>query len=274
MFGKLTRTIVSLSLLMFAAVQSATVLAAEESVLDKVMARGNVIVGVTSETPPFGFVDEKGELTGFDVDIARLIAKNLFGEDGHIEFVKQGFAARWANTQSGKIDFGIQVTTVYPERALKVAFTRPYIDSGIAVLVRKDAGVTSISELNDAKYTASILTNPQSQERHDRFFPNANASVFDSGSAQFAAVKTGRAQFLQIDQPVANYYAVGNDDVMVLPELLTDRTFNAVFLKMGDFKWWLALDTIVATFRGGSRYSQYADVYEKWFGVRPPQLNY
>ena len=181
MFGKPTRTIVSLSLLMFAATQSATLLAAEESVLDKVMARGHVIVGVTSETPPFGFVDENGELTGFDVDIARLIAKNLFGEDGHIEFVKQGFAARWANTQSGKIDFGIQVTTVYPERALKVAFTRPYIDSGIAVLVRKDAGVTSITELDDAKYTAAILTNPQSKERHDRFFPNANATVFDSG---------------------------------------------------------------------------------------------
>ena len=60
MLGKLTRTIVSMSVLMFAAVQSGTVLAAEESVLDKVMARGHVIVGVTSETPPFGFVDDEG----------------------------------------------------------------------------------------------------------------------------------------------------------------------------------------------------------------------
>ncbi len=248
--------------------------AQEKSKLDEVMARGYVIVGVSSETPPFGFVDKDGNLTGFDVDIARVIAKGLFKDPTKIEFVKQGFAARWANTQSGKIDFGIQVTTVYPERALKVAFTRPYIDSGIAVVVQKDLGVKRIKELNDSKYTAAILTNPQSKERHDRFFPKAKSTIFDSGTAQLTAVRTGRAQFLQIDLPVANWYTVKYDDMMVLPELLTDRTFNAIFLRKNDFQWWLTLDTIVATMRGGARYSEYADVYEKWFGVRPPQLSY
>ena len=185
-----------------------------------------------------------------------------------------GFAARWANTQSGKIDFGAQVTTVYPERALRVAFTRPYIDSGISVVARKDSGAKSIADLNDARYRAAILTNPQSKERHERFFPEASHSVFDSVSALFTAVRTGRADFLQIDQPVCRYYAARHDDLVVLPELLTDRTFNAVFLRKGDFQWWLTLDTIIATMRGGSRYSEYADVYEKWFGVRPPQLSY
>lgn len=248
--------------------------AQEKSKLDEVLARGHVIVGVTSETPPFGFVDEKGALTGFDVDVARLIAKGLFKDATKIEFVKQGFAARWANTQSGKIDFGIQVTTVYPERALKVAFTRPYIDSGIAIVARKDLGVKSIKELNDSKYTAANLTNPQSKERHERFFPNAKSTVFDSGASQLTAVRTGRAHFLQIDLPVAGWYTTQFDDVVVLPELLTDRTFNAVFLRKGDFQWWLTLDTIVATMRGGARFSEYADVYEKWFGVRPEQLKY
>ena len=248
--------------------------AEEKSKLDEVLARGYVKVGVTSETPPFGFINEKGELTGFDVDVARLIAKGLFNDATKIEFVKQGFAARWANTQSGKIDFGVQVTTVYPERALKVAFTRPYIDSGIAIVARKDLGVTSISELNKSDYTAAILTNPQSKERHDRYFPNAKSSVFDSGAAQLTAVRTGRAQFLQIDLPVAGWYTTQYDDVVVLPELITDRTFNAVFLRKNDFQWWLTLDTIVATMRGGARFSDYADVYEKWFGVRPKQLSY
>src|SRR5690242_1345550 len=80
---------------------------AARSKLDEVRARGKVIVGVTSEAPPFGFIDEKGELVGFDVDVAKLIAKGLFGEDGKIELFKQGFAARWPNTQNGTIDFGI-----------------------------------------------------------------------------------------------------------------------------------------------------------------------
>ena len=74
---------------------------AVKSKLDEVRARGKVIVGVTSEAPPFGFIDEKGELVGFDIDVAKLIAKGIFGDDTKIELMKQGFAARWPNTQNG-----------------------------------------------------------------------------------------------------------------------------------------------------------------------------
>ena len=120
------------------------------SKLDEVRARGKVIVGVTSEAPPFGFIDDKGELVGFDIDVAKMIAKATFGDDGKIELLKQGFAARWPNTQNGTIDFGIMVTTVYADRALQVAFTRPYIDSGIVVVVKKDSPVRTIAdELTD-----------------------------------------------------------------------------------------------------------------------------
>ena len=55
--------------------------AAGKSKLDEVRARGKVIVGVTSEAPPFGFIDEKGELVGFDIDVAKLIAKGIFGDE-------------------------------------------------------------------------------------------------------------------------------------------------------------------------------------------------
>ena len=58
-----------------------SVQAQEKSKLDEVLQRGKVIVGVTSEAPPFGFIDEKGALVGFDIDIAKLIAKYLFGKD-------------------------------------------------------------------------------------------------------------------------------------------------------------------------------------------------
>ena len=138
--------------------------AQEKSKLDQVMQRGKVIVGVTSEAPPFGFVDEKGELVGFDIDIARLLAKYLFAKDEspkRIEFLKQGFAARWPNVESGAVDFGIQVTTILPDRVLRVGFTRPYIDSGIVLIVKKDSSFKTLKDLDDAKYTTAVLTNPQ-----------------------------------------------------------------------------------------------------------------
>jgi len=246
--------------------------AQEKSRLDEVLQRGKVIVGVTSEAPPFGFIDEKGELVGFDIDIAKLIAKYLFNKDespNRIEFMKQGFAARWPNVESGAVDFGIQVTTILPDRVLRVAFTRPYIDSGIVMVVKKDSPFKQLKDLDDSKYTVALLTNPQQAERAKRFFPGAKTQIFDSVGSQFTAVKTNRADAAQLDTPVANWYVKQNPDMRVIEEALMPPTNNAIFLKMGDFKFWQVLDTLVSEMTGGSLYPEYAAIYEKWFGVKP-----
>jgi polar amino acid transport system substrate-binding protein len=242
---------------------------AVKSKLDEVRARGKVIVGVTSEAPPFGFIDEKGELVGFDIDVAKLIAKGIFGDDTKIELMKQGFAARWPNTQNGTIDFGIMVTTIYPDRVLQVAFTRPYIDSGIVLVVKKDSPVKTVADLNKAEYTVAHLTAPVQEERGKRLYPNAKFLTFDAISAQFNAVKLGRATACQLDAPVALYYLKDNPEFRMLDEWLTDVTGNGVFLRHDDFKWWLFLDTMVAEMLGGSRFSDYKAVYKKWSGVEP-----
>jgi polar amino acid transport system substrate-binding protein len=239
------------------------------SKLDEVRARGKLIVGVTSEAPPFGFIDDKGELVGFDIDVAKLVAKATFGDESKIELFKQGFAARWPNTQNGTIDFGIMVTTVYADRAQQVAFTRPYIDSGIVVVVKKDSPVRTIADLNKADYTVAHLTAPVQEERGKRLYPNAKFLTFDAISSQFNAVKLGRATAAQLDAPVALYYLKDNPDIRMLDEWLTDVTGNAVFLRADDFKWWLYLDTVIAEMLGGSLWSPYRASYKKWFGTEP-----
>ena len=259
------------SLILFA---MATLAYAEESTLDTVLKRGKVIVGVSSEAPPFGFIDENGELVGFDIDIAKLIANKMFGEDGHIEFLKQGFAARWANANSGKIDFGIQITTVHSQRPTKVAFTRSYVDSGIVLVSKKGSGINKIADANKSNITVANLTVPAQEERANRLFPKAKLTVFDSTSAQFNAVRTGRANAAQLDEPIARWYVSQHDDVQVTEDWITPPTNNAVFTKLGDFTWWLVLDTYVNELRNGSLYPQYAEIYKKWFGERPPHTKF
>lgn len=247
---------------------------AGESTLDTVLKRGKVIVGVTSESPPFGFISDQGELVGFDIDIAKLIANKLFGEDGHIEFLKQGFAARWANANSGKIDFGIQITTVHSQRPTKVAFTRSYVDSGIVLVSKKGSGINKIADANKSNFTVANLTVPAQEDRAKRLFPKAKLIVFDSTAAQFNAVRTGRANAAQLDEPIARWYASQHDDVLVTEDWITPPTNNAVFTKLGDFTWWLVLDTYVNELRNGSLYPEYAEIYKKWFGKRPPHTKF
>ncbi|MGI9301491.1 MAG: transporter substrate-binding domain-containing protein [Gammaproteobacteria bacterium] len=247
---------------------------AQDSTLDKVLKKGKVVVGVSSESPPFGFIDDSGELVGFDIDIAKLIANKMFGEDGHIEFLKQGFAARWANANSGKIDFGIQITTVHSQRPTKVAFTRSYVDSGIVLVSKKGSGIKRIADADKDSVTVANLTVPAQEDRAKRLFPKAKLIVFDSTAAQFNAVRTGRATAAQLDEPIARWYVSQHDDVQVTEDWITPPTNNAIFTRLGDFTWWLVLDTYVSELRSGSLYPEYAEIYEKWFGARPPHTKF
>jgi polar amino acid transport system substrate-binding protein len=245
--------------------------AQEKSRLDIVQERGKLIVVTLTTVPPFAFNDDKGQLVGFDIDVARLIAVALFKDPQKVEFVSVTAEGRWPAIESGRADMGVGGTTTYPDRALRVAFTRPFIDSGISVLVSKKAGIKSLKDLDQDRFTVANLNNPQMADRAKRFFPKAKGLTFDTPSAQFLAVKSGRAHALQIDTPSAEYWAAQHrDELEVLPGLLGASQNNGIFLKPGDFKWWLWLDTTVAEMRTGSWYPQYSEIYHKWFGKNPP----
>jgi len=245
--------------------------AEEKSRLDMVLERGKLIVVTMSTAPPFAFNDDKGQLVGFDIDIVRLLATALFKDPSKVEFVVVTAEGRWPAIESGRADMGVGGTTVYPDRALRVAFTRGFIDSGVSVLVSKKSGIKSIADLNQDKHTIANLNNPQMADRAKRFFPKTKVLTFDTPSGQFLAVRSGRAHALQIDTPTADYFASqSKDDFEVLPGLLGASQNNAIYLKPGDFKWWLWLDTAVSELRTGSWYPQYGEAYQKWFGKSPP----
>ena len=248
-----------------------TAAAQEKSRLDIVLERGKLIVAALSPTPPFAFTDDKGQLVGFDVDIAHLVAEALFKDPTKIEFVVVNSEGRWPAIESGRADMGVGGTTTYPDRAVRVAFTRPFIDSGISILVTKKSGIKNLADLNNDKNTVANLNNPQMAERAKKFFPKAKVLTFDTPSAEFLAVQSGRANALQIDTAVAEYFAHTNKDQYdVLPQMLTPSQNNGIFMKPGDFKWWLFLDTTVGELRSGSWYPRYVEVYQKWFGRNPP----
>ncbi len=243
---------------------------AQTSRLDEIIKRDKLIVATFSTAPPFCYADETGKLVGFDIDISRLIAKSLLGDENKIEFVTVTSEGRWPAVNSGRADIGLASTTVYPDRALRVAFSRPYIDSSISILVRKDANVNTLTELNNAKFTLANLSNPQMADRQKRFIPNVKVLTFDTPSALFTAVKSGQAQAMQMDTPVLNWYANNNKELVVLRENLAVTQGNAIFMKPGDFTLWLWVDTMVQEMTAGSRYTEYSDIYRKWFGRNPP----
>src|SRR5262249_22181887 len=110
--------------------QAAAQGAAPRDKLAEIVARGQLIVGTGNDIPPFYFTDPSGQLTGMEIDLARLLAKGLFGDASKVEFVTQTSDARIPNILSGRVDVTIQNLTVTPARALQVEFTVPYYRAG------------------------------------------------------------------------------------------------------------------------------------------------
>jgi polar amino acid transport system substrate-binding protein len=264
--------LLSLTVLLLAAWPGAAA-QAQESQLDVVLKRDKLIVATYSTSPPLAYIDEAGKLVGFEIDMAREIAKDLLGDPNKVEFVVVQSDGRFPAALSGKVDFGLCSTTITGDRAVRIAFTRPYLDTGGSVIARKDAGIKTVKELNDAKFTYAILNVPPAIARAKAVLPNVKQLLLDSPSALFLAVKTGRATAFSIDKPIADFYEAENQDLVRLDTADTPFAYvfqDAIFLKPGDFKWWLFLDTWVGELRSGSRYEKYEEMYRKWMKKDPP----
>src|SRR5437879_132900 len=244
---------------------------AEESRLDVILKRDKLIVAVTNTSVPVGFIDENGNLTGFEIEFARAIAKSILGSPDKIEFVTTTPDGRFPAVLSGRVDFGIQAATIYPDRAVRLAFTRPYMDSSTLVVVRKDSAIKTLEDLDSPEVTLASVNSAAMVDRAKRYAAKAKPMFFDADSAAFQALKSGRASAVQTDSAMASFQVGGSGgDLVKVPGQLGSLNGNAIFMKPGDFTLWLCLDTIVGEYTNGSRYDEFQALYRKWFGKDPP----
>ena len=221
--------------------------ASAQSILNEVQQRGTLRVATVTGSPPFAFTDKNGNLEGFDIDIAHLIAKSLFNDENKIEFVRTSFDGRWETVNSGRADFGIMGTTIYPARLLQANFTEGYIDSGNGCLVKKNSSIKNFKDLNASNVTIAFLNIAQDHKRHDELYPKSKTLYLEHQADQYAAVQSGQATAACTDYPVLAYAVSQHpNELRMLPGMTQGVYNNAIFMKQGDFQWWLYLNTMVS----------------------------
>lgn len=248
---------------------------AEDSRLAEILKRDKLIVATGNSSMPVGFIDENGTHTGFEIEFARLIAKSILGSPDKIEFVVVTSDGRFPAVLSGKVDFGIASATIYPDRAVRLAFTQPYMDSTTYVVVPKDSPIKKIEDLDSPDVSLGSVNSAAMMDRVKRYASKGKPMYFDTDSAAFQALKSRRVSAVQADSAVAEFYAGRSNGAWVkVPGQLGSLNGNALFMKPGDFQLWLCLDTIVGEYTHGSRYDEYQALYKKWFGVDPPPARF
>jgi len=165
-----------------------------QTVLDTILARGTVRVGLTGDYRPFSIKDAAGKFEGLDVDMAESLAKGLGVK---LEIVPTAWPTLLADLQGQKYDIGMGGISVTLERAKTAYFSAPVMRTGKTPIARcaDQARFTSLAEID--KPGVRVITNPGgTNERFARanlkqaeivVFPN-NATIFDELVANHADV--------------------------------------------------------------------------------------
>jgi cystine transport system substrate-binding protein len=156
--------------------------------LDDIKARGTIRIGLEGTYPPFNYVDEKGVLVGFEVDIANAIAGKLGVK---AEFQPGKWDGLLAALDVKRIDAVINQVTVTSEREQKYAFSQPYTVSGIQILTRSDTkDIAKPADLAGKKVGAGLGTAYEKWLRAN--VPTADVRTYDDDATRSQDLLVGR----------------------------------------------------------------------------------
>ena len=136
--------------------------AAAGPVMDRILKKGELLVGTTGEQPPLNATSKSGEIIGMDADIARIIAKSL---GVRLKFKSMSFNDLLPAVEAGKIDMVISSMTITPQRNRKLAFVGPYYMSGKGLLTKRKnlAKLQKPEAMNDSSISVAVLKDSTSQ---------------------------------------------------------------------------------------------------------------
>jgi polar amino acid transport system substrate-binding protein len=160
----------------------------EESALKKVLDRGVLRVSILGDFEPWCYLDENYEWTGYDVEVARLMAKELGVK---LEFVETGTAGRIPYLVTGKVDIIIAGLGATPERAKSVAYSKPYAGVIQALVAPKDSDIKSYKDCSGKK--VAVARGTTSDKAFTEIAPEGTIILrFEENVDSFLALEQGK----------------------------------------------------------------------------------
>jgi len=234
---------------------------AKKSTLEQITKRGQLRVGFEAGYLPFEMADKKGRFIGFDIDMAKEMAKAM-----GVKFVPVNTA--WDGIIPAlitkKFDIIMSGMTATQERNLKINFADPYIIVGQTILLnKKNKGkVKSYKDLNNPKYTVCSKLGTTGEQAIKRLIPKAKYKSFESESEAALEVLNGKADATVYDLPFCATFMAqqGAGKLIFLDEPFTFEPL-AWAVRKGDPDFMNWLNNFLRQVKNDGRY---AKIYDKW----------
>ena len=221
------------------------------------------VVGLDDEFAPMGFRNEKGEIVGCDIDLAKETAKRMGVE---FEFRPIIWDKKEAELNSGRIDIIWNGLDITPERQIHILYSKPYMDNRLILLVKKGRGlnIKSLQDLKGKVVATQAGSNAENcVERNDAMRTSfTNFVTYPTFSKAFKALAEERIDVLIIDEIAGRYEISKRDELELIDITIGDVSKFGIGFRLGDVelrdKVQEAFDEVIAD--GTAK-----KISEKWF---------
>lgn len=221
------------------------------------------VLGMDDTFAPMGFRDEKGELVGFDVELAQAAAKEMGIK---VECQPIDWTVKETELDSGNVDFLWNGYSITPEREKKVLFSDPYMDNRQIIITLKDSPVNSKADLANKRITVQGESSALEAVTKDEAFVKSLAEPpveYATNTECFKDIEAKRCDAIVVDEVLARYYMKqnGEENYKVLNDNFGEEKF-AVGMRKDDVALQEALNKALAKLKEDGTYDE---IYKKYF---------
>lgn len=221
----------------------------------KTVVAGKLIVATDATYPPLESVDDKGKIVGFDIDLASEIAKKM---GLTLEVKNVSFDKIFDELDNGKVDLIISSVTITPERLAKFAFSSPYFNAGQVLIVNKDSGFRSVTDLRGKKIGAQADTT--SLEEALRLTDSGLVASYPDYDLVLKDLSSKKIDALVVDYPAGVGMTQKNDMLKILGEPFTQE-FYGVVLKKQNKELLMDVNNIIAELKRTNRLTEIRKIW-------------
>lgn len=219
--------------------------------LKTVMDRGMLVCGGNQAVPGFGFLNEDGSFSGFDIDFCHALAAALFGDPSKVEIRPTTAQERFTALQTGEIDVLIRNTTrtLTRDTELGLNFTATTFYDGQGMMVRGDSGITSLDQLGGATVCVQAGTTTE-LNLADSFSSRGleyTPLVFDTADEVAGAYEEGRCDAFTTDISglVARRTIMADPSAHIILEEVMSKEPLGPSVRHGDDQWYDIVQWVV-----------------------------
>lgn len=229
------------------------------STMAEIKKRGHLIAGVDQNSYLSGFRDPRtGDLDGFDIDIAKEIARSLFGDPSRIQFRALTSAERVPALQRGEVDIVVRTMSITCSRWQDISFSTEYLTAGQRVLVNNNSRARSLGDLRGQK----VCSSKGSTSIKKIMSAGAQPMAVENWSDCLVLLQQGQVDAVSTDDTILAGMAAQDPNTRIIgPRFSTEPYGIGVPKDNEDMVRYV--NAVLDEIRGNG---SWASSYDKWFG--------